>query len=475
MQDLLNLPQRLAASRRLAGAVIGFMVAMLGALVFFGAAQLRQTTRAQIASRDAAVLHAVALAQQTDEEHGDTLGGQLEHVADQLAVALHLSELNGVIAVRLFDGEGKFITAFPASVSEGRLTEADLRALRDLQPVSYFHSRGRLTNVFLPGTPALAAIPSPQPLLEVITPFHRRDQPRLLGAVQFIMDGQAIAGEFATLDRNLFRQATLAFAGGAALVVLALGLAFRRLQAVHRQLVERTASLLRANEELALAAKTSAVGAVTSHLIHGLSSPLTGLQNLVAQRGEKNRASSDTDWQHAVTLTQQMQTMIGEIVRVLREHQGTQHYELTLAELGRIAADRAEALAQKAQVRFVVQQSGDIALANREANLVLLILENLVKNALEATPAGRTVELAMRANDAGVQFAVRDEGPGLPPAVREHLFQPCRSIKPQGSGIGLAICKQLANHLGAQLELTRSTPDGSVFTLTLPCGVRLRA
>lgn len=470
MQDLPNLPRRLSASRRLAWAVIGFMVAMLGAMIFLGVAQLRQTTRAQIASRDAAILHAVALAQQLTEESNDALGGQIEHVADQLAVALHISQLKGVIAARLFDGEGRFITAFPASVTEARLPADDLRALRELKPVSRFHPAGPLTDVFAPGTPGLAALKAPQPLLEVTTPFHRQDQTTLLGAVQFVMDGRGIAAEFATLDRNLYGQATLAFVGGSLLVVLALGLAFRRLQAVNRQLVERTASLLRANEELALAAKTSAVGAVTAHLIHGLSSPLTGLHNLVAHRGDGDREPQDTDWQHAVALTQQMQTMIGEVVRVLREHQGLHHYELTLAELAQVVAARAKSPARAAQIRFVLQQSGERTLASREANLVLLILDNLVRNALEATPAGRTVELAIRADDAGMKFDVCDEGPGVPVAVREHLFQPCRSSKPQGSGIGLAICQQLAQHLGAELVLTRTSPQGSVFTLTLPAG-----
>jgi signal transduction histidine kinase len=251
-------------------------------------------------------------------------------------------------------------------------------------------------------------------------------------------------------------------------VVLALGLAFHRLQAVNRQLVERSASLLRANEELALAAKTSAVGAVTSHLIHGLSSPLTGLQNLVAQRSGADRATSDTDWQHAIALTQQMQTLIGEIVRVLREHQGGQQYELTLAELVGILADRMTPLAQAAQVRFHREESDAAILTNREANLVLLILENLIRNAIEATPASGVVKLTATADSTGIQFEVHDAGPGLPAAVQEHLFQPCRSTKPQGNGIGLAICQQLAHHLGARVELSRSSAQGCVFTLRLP-------
>jgi signal transduction histidine kinase len=468
MQDVLSLPRRIATSRRLSWAAIGMVLALLGSLIFFGTVRLRQTTRAQIASRDAAILHAVALAQQLAEENDGSLGDQIEHVADQFTLALQLSRLKGVIAARLFDGSGQFITAFPASVTEAPLAPADLARLRELKPVSRYDANAALTNVFLATTPALTRIAPRQPLLEVTIPFHRAEQSQLLGAVQFVMDGHAIAAEFATLDQNLFRQAALGFAGGALLVVLALGLAFQRLQAVNRQLVERSTSLLRANEELALAAKTSAVGAVTSHLIHGLSSPLTGLQNLVAQRSASNRETSDTEWQHAIALTRQMQTMIGEIVRVLREQQGGQQYELTLAELVEILADRTAPLARAAQVRFSHQATGAATLTNRDANLLLLILENLIRNAIEATPAQRAVRLTVTAAASGIQFEVHDEGPGLPAAIQEHLFQPCRSTKPQGNGIGLAICQQLAHHLGARLELSRSSAQGCVFTLQLP-------
>jgi len=45
---------------------------------------------------------------------------------------------------------------------------------------------------------------------------------------------------------------------------------------------------------------------------------------------------------------------------------------------------------------------------------------------------------------------------------------PCRSSKEGGTGIGLALCKQLANHLGAELELATSTATGCVFALRLP-------
>lgn len=457
--------------RRLPLVVTAAVIALLGGIILFGAGHLRQNVRAQILHRDAQVLHAIALAQQIRDESEAALGGQIEDFADQFALALHISRVRGVIAARMFDAQGRLLATFPEHVVEAELTPSDMVSLRVLRPVSRYHPDARLSTVFRSQSPASGTSEPGFPLLEVTIPFHRAEQTNLLGAVQFVMDGRGIAAEFAVLDRYVFAQAVAVFVGAGLLVGLALGWAFQRLQVANRQLAERTVSLSRANEELAMAARTSAVGAIAAHLIHSLSSPLAGLQNFMAN-GNRNPEPSDPDWQQARQLTRKMQETIAAVVRVLREQQGEAHYTVSLAELGELVARRMETVAQQAGVTLRVECVGDGELSNRETNLVLFILENLLKNALEATPTGKVVALSMRRVDDRVEFAVRDHGPGIPEELRARLFQPCRSTKAGGSGIGLAISKQLANHLGAELELTHSSAAGSEFHLRLPLAAR---
>jgi signal transduction histidine kinase len=431
---------------------------------------LRSQIRAQILSGNAEFLNGVAQTIQMIRQANDELGGQLENLPDQFAVALQLSELNelnGVIAARIFDTNGQFAAALPANVAKTQLTHPDLLQLSELQPLSRFHEQADVTAAFLPDTMALADTNASAPLLELLVPLHHQDQPHLLGVVQFLMDGHPIAAKFAIVDRHLIAQATLVLGAASVLIVLVLTWAFRRLSRANRLLLDRTHRLLRANEELALTAKTSAVGAITAHLVHGMSSPLSGLQDLAAT---KTRGEADeSDWQDAMTSARQVQDLIGEIVRLLSEEQQAEQYEISISELTEAVQLKVQPLAQSTGVRFVADPKTAGDLPNREANLILLILENLLRNAIQATPAGRTVELHVRRMaDDDVAFEVLDEGPGVPEQIKSRLFTPCPSTKPRGNGIGLAISKQLANHLEATLTLEKSSQTGSKFVLKLP-------
>jgi signal transduction histidine kinase len=469
MQAVAPLPQRFLRSRWLPRAGIGATLLILAGVITLGAWQFRQKTRGQIIGRDAGILHGVAQMVALTHAKDGELGGELEQLPDQLAVALQLSELNqlnGVIATRLFDTNGQFRAALPANVAPAVLNEGELKQLRLLKPVSRFRARAELRELFLPETTALTESSRTAPLLELLIPLSRHQRPELAGVIAFSMDGHSIAAEFADLDRNLLVEAATVFVAGGGIILAALAWAFRRLQRTTQLLVERTGRLVRANQQLALSAKTSAVGAITAHLVHGLSSPLSGLQDFVASRAKEEQP--EPEWRDVLSSTRQMQALIGEIVRVLGEEQGADRYELTLGELLELLAAKARTAAVTANVIFHTHLKAEGSLANRDANLVLLILDNLTRNAVQATPAGREVAVQVVPRADGVEFVVSDGGAGVPKEVQATLFKPCRSTKKGGHGIGLAISHELARHMGATLELVRSSVEGSVFALRLP-------
>jgi signal transduction histidine kinase len=441
-------------------------LAILAGTILLASGQLRRNVRGQMARRDAEVLHAVAQMLQLEVAADLESAADIEDPVHQLTVLFKTSNLGSVLGARLFDGRGRFVQAF--QVVPETLDRAVMTAMQRLQPASRFHPGARWDAVFLPDPQGRLDPERVVPLLEVNVPLTSADGRRLAGVAQFVMEGQSLAAEFAQLDRHLIWQASVAFAVGGLILVLSIRWAFRRLQQVNAQLARRTDDLMLANQELALSAKTSAIGAVTAHLIHGLRNPLSGLQNFVTSVSAGDSPQRVAEREQAVASTRRMQSLINQVVGVLREEQTGRCYQLTLPELVGCVVRRIQPLAGERRVQFVASAHGEAILPNRSAQLVALILTNLAENAVEATPPGKTVALTLEVRNGRVRCEVRDEGAGIPESLQAGLFQPCVSTKQSGSGIGLALCRQLAHHLGATVELMRSSGDGSVFALTLP-------
>jgi signal transduction histidine kinase len=103
--------------------------------------------------------------------------------------------------------------------------------------------------------------------------------------------------------------------------------------------------------------------------------------------------------------------------------------------------------------------------ADREE--LMRVLVNLGRNAFQA--GAETVTVSAEAAPSGIAITVADDGPGLPPRARQHLFQPfAGSARPGGTGLGLAIAREImAAHRG-DLKLVDTGSEGTVFRLELP-------
>ncbi len=96
------------------------------------------------------------------------------------------------------------------------------------------------------------------------------------------------------------------------------------------------------------------------------------------------------------------------------------------------------------------------------------VILNLVRNAVEAMPAGGTVRLSTRARDGGAELAVSDDGPGMSEEVVERAFEAFYTTKSKGSGLGLAVCRQIVLAHGGEVRLDTAPGEGTTFTIYLP-------
>jgi signal transduction histidine kinase len=100
------------------------------------------------------------------------------------------------------------------------------------------------------------------------------------------------------------------------------------------------------------------------------------------------------------------------------------------------------------------------------------VIHNLVANAVEAMQAaGRPRVLTIETGidrSGSVMLEVRDTGPGINPVQSDTIFDAFVSTKPQGMGLGLAICRMIVEKHGGRLKVTPARPHGAAFQITLP-------
>lgn len=450
-------------------AVLLATLAVLGALIAGLTWQLRTRLRAEVLRREAEAIAAVVQLQLGAAPARPAEAGAVGSMDDAFVAVLESSRLRGVLAVQLFDAAGRLGDALgPVPLLENAAAPAWPTMLAE-PGVRYFRQA-----VLLSPTEAAAPAEAPRvPVLDVAVPLRvDGGAARTLGMARYWIDGSAVAAEFARMDRGLAWQAGIAFCGAAAVIAILLAWALARLAEANRRLVERSADLARANQELDFAAKTGAIGAISAHLIHGLKNPLSGLEGFVAENTPfADDPARGEAWRMAVDTTQRLRALVNEVVIVLRdEADGRADYRVPVAEVVEAARARAAVPAENAGVRLTATAPGDRELPARTGNLVGLVLTNLLANAIEASPRGARVSLEVRGteNSAAVEFFVCDAGGGVPAAVRGALFRPLHSAKPGGGGVGLAISRQLARHAGGDLELIRSDGSGTVFRLRVP-------
>ena len=214
------------------------------------------------------------------------------------------------------------------------------------------------------------------------------------------------------------------------------------------------------NQELVSVARTVA---------HELKNPLASIQGL-AQLLQRGAAAGTKDHERLEVMLRE----IGRMGQVLDEFRGFTRplSGLTLQrtdlgeELRYVARlSEAEAASRGIEVEAPTAAGPTVVCDPQKVKQALL---NLVRNALEALSGGGRIGIAATTRGAAAEITVRDNGPGLSPAVRDRLFQPGVTTKEGGSGIGLLVARSIAAQHGGRLTLADAPGGGCLATLTLP-------
>ena len=234
------------------------------------------------------------------------------------------------------------------------------------------------------------------------------------------------------------------------------------------QMSERLAELESETRRLEAVRHMGELGDVARGLAHTLRNPLNALGLSVEElaRGKHD----ETDQSLADSARRQIQRIDRGIRSfLLLASQGGDSDEVTLdrVDVAELVRDVAlEAIQDVAgRVHLDLHIDGDLH-AEQEAVEPELraVVQALVVNALEASPDGGIVDVFLRRAETAenrLLLRVEDQGPGLPPEIRDRLFTPHLSTKPNGSGMGLFLAQRIAGHrYDGRLELIDLEPRG---------------
>jgi signal transduction histidine kinase len=103
-----------------------------------------------------------------------------------------------------------------------------------------------------------------------------------------------------------------------------------------------------------------------------------------------------------------------------------------------------------------------------DADKMMRVFINLIKNAIDAMSEKGTLEISSYQTRDCVEIAFADTGTGIPEETLHKIFTPLFTTKAQGMGFGLAICKRIIESHGGTITVETAVNKGTTFTITLP-------
>lgn len=219
----------------------------------------------------------------------------------------------------------------------------------------------------------------------------------------------------------------------------------------------------RLEQRLERGRRLAGLGSVVSGVAHDLRTPITGIKltlDGLARRELDDRSAED------VEICQDELARLDRLIGSLHYVAKTcgQKTELDLGLLVDQRLRRYEREASGAGVRL--ERSGQVH-ASANLDMIVRVLDNLVANAIHASPAGGRVRVSLDCVGPEVLLAVEDEGPGVGSEHEAELFEPFFTTKQEGTGLGLFLASALVSAHGGNLTYMRRAAT-TAFVVSLP-------
>jgi signal transduction histidine kinase len=220
-------------------------------------------------------------------------------------------------------------------------------------------------------------------------------------------------------------------------------------------------------EELRREDRLRAVGRTVAGFAHEIRNPLNGIRlsvQVLEQRLKKGAVQAE-DLKLVIAEVDRMDALLGELL-AFREKKKVEVAEQNVLPCLERCAELTQPPNSGSKIRLdVASVDGDVR-ALVDADRLTQATLNLLLNAVEAAGEKGEVQMRIARSDGQVRIEVRDSGPGLSREEEQHIFEAFYTTKPKGTGLGLAVSRQLVREMGGEL-IYEKTEHGTAFVILL--------
>jgi signal transduction histidine kinase len=246
---------------------------------------------------------------------------------------------------------------------------------------------------------------------------------------------------------------------------------------VERLNAELTGTLTRlqaAQKELVVAERMATVGQLSLKVAHEVRNPIAAIGLNAELLGDIVGGRSEAEMVEAKGLVGAIRDQVGALDALTEEYLAFARFprpqfdEDSVNEVVAAVTEFVRPLAARQGIAVHLEIDPAVPAMAIDRSLLRQGVLNLIKNGLEALSQGGALTVTTRRLDTVVEIAVSDNGPGFSEDVGARLFEQFFTTKPQGSGLGLSITRQIAEEHGGQVRWTSQPGAGATFIITLP-------
>ena len=269
------------------------------------------------------------------------------------------------------------------------------------------------------------------------------------------------------------------FANQAALA-LENALMYEELKTFSSELEDRvrkaSARLEETQRQLFQSEKLAALGKLSAGIAHEIRNPLTSIKILIHSLADEMATEASREKDLAV-----IEAAIGQVNNIIKQFLDFARPRPPSPEPMDVRAVLEETLAllvyemDAQRVSLERNYGPDLPPVPMDREQMKQVFLNLLLNAIQAMEGGGSVRIHTRLKPQGAdgksrfaEIAIRDTGPGMPPEIRDKIFEPFFSTKEEGIGLGLPIAQRIVEEHGGEIRVESRPGEGTTFTVLLP-------